>query len=304
MPKHKYLIVVCGPTASGKTSLGIALAQHFNTEIISSDSRQFYKEMHIGTAKPSQEEQQAAIHHFINNLSIHDHYSVGKFEEEGLQKLNELFTNVNPVIMVGGSGLYIQAILEGFDQFPEVDPKHRLALSVLLEKEGIEVLSQEIKKSDPLYFQQADMLNPHRVIRALEIIRGTGKPFSSFLNQGKSKRNFNTIKVAIDYPREQLYTRINQRVDIMLEQGLVAEAKALFPLRHLNALQTVGYSELFDYFAGKHDLKEAVRLIKRNTRRFAKRQLTWYRKDPSIQYFEPNANEDVIRYCTAQMTKN
>lgn len=275
----KWLISIVGPTGIGKTSLAIKLAQYFETEIISADSRQFFKEMAIGTAVPSKEELESIKHHFIQNISIFDEYSVGDFERDAIALLRELFNKKNIVVMVGGSGLYIDAITKGLDKFPEVDPNIRTELNKLLEEQGITVLQEQLSNLDPVYFNKVDTENPHRLIRALEICLGTGKPFSSYLNQNKVKRDFKTISIGIDAERKIIYDRINQRVDLMVEAGLVEEVRTLEPQKSLNALQTVGYRELFKYFEGDWTLDFAISEIKKNTRRFAKRQLTWFKKN-------------------------
>ncbi len=275
----KWLISIVGPTGIGKTSLAIKLAQYFETEIISADSRQFFKEMAIGTAVPSKEELGSVKHHFIQNISIFDEYSVGDFERDAITLLRELFNKKNIVVMVGGSGLYIDAITKGLDKFPEVDPNIRTELNKLLEEQGITVLQEQLSNLDPVYFNKVDTENPHRLIRALEICLGTGKPFSSYLNQNKVKRDFKTISIGIDAERKIIYDRINQRVDLMVEAGLVEEVRTLEPQKSLNALQTVGYRELFKYFEGDWTLDFAISEIKKNTRRFAKRQLTWFKKN-------------------------
>ncbi|SDR67797.1 tRNA (adenosine(37)-N6)-dimethylallyltransferase MiaA [Christiangramia echinicola] len=291
---NNYLINVIGPTAIGKTSLSIKIARHFNTEIISADSRQFFKEMQIGTAVPDPHELEAAPHHFIQHISIDDNYSVGDFEKEAINKLEELFQAYDMAIMVGGSGLYIKAITEGLDNFPEVDPEIRKNLNGHLEEDGIDWLQQKLFVLDPEYYKIADVQNPHRLIRALEICIETGKPFSEFLNQDKPERNFKIINIGLSADRELIYDRINRRVDIMIENGLVEEARTLYPKRGLNALNTVGYKELFRYFDGEWDLKMAISEIKKNTRRFAKRQLTWFRKDDAIKWFDYNENPEVV----------
>lgn len=292
----KKLIIITGPTAIGKTGLAIFLAQQLKTEILSFDSRQFYKEMRIGTAVPNKEELDAATHHFIQNLSIHDSYSVGDFERDALQKLEELFKTYDKVIMVGGSGLYEKAVTEGFDEFPDVEPIIRENLNVEFNEFGIEKLQEELKNSDPDYFSQVDLNNHQRVIRALEICRGTGKPYSSFRNKRTNPRNFDIIKIGLELSREEIYNRINQRVDLMIEEGLLDEVKSLYEFRNLNSLQTVGYKELFDYLDEKTDLEFAISEIKKNTRRFAKRQLTWYRKDDKINWFSPNQKERILEF--------
>ncbi|MFC0516248.1 tRNA (adenosine(37)-N6)-dimethylallyltransferase MiaA [Mucilaginibacter angelicae] len=282
------LIVVAGPTAVGKTAAAIRLAQHFNTVVVSADSRQFFREMSIGTAKPDESELAAAKHYFINSHSISESFSVGDFEKQGLALLDELFKTHDKVILAGGSGLYIKAICEGFDDLPVADPAVREKLNLELE-EGILSLQEKLKQVDPDYYAEVDLNNPQRIIRALEVFETSGKPFSSYRNATINKRPFNIIKLALDMPREKLYERINLRVDLMAKQGLVEEVKSLLSHRELNALNTVGYSELFDHFDGKTSLDEALLLIKQNTRRFAKRQLTWFRKDKGFVWFDAGA---------------
>ncbi len=283
--KTKLLISIVGPTAIGKTALSIKLAQKFNTEILSADSRQFYKEIPIGTAAPSLEELAAAPHHFIHHRGIEDDYSVGDFEREAIEKLDELFKEHDIIILVGGSGLYIKSLIEGLDNFPELDQEIREQLNERLENEGLEPLKAELKKLDPEYYNKIDQDNPHRVIRALEVCIGSGKTFSSFLNQPKPVRNFKTISIGLTAPREEIYERINLRVDNMMDEGLLEEAQALYPKRRLNALNTVGYKELFSFFEGRINLETAVEKIKMNTRRYAKRQLTWFRKNEETTWF-------------------
>ena len=302
--KTNYLINIVGPTAIGKTSLAIQLANKFNTEIISADSRQFYKEMSIGTAVPSAEELQAAKHHFIQHISIKDNYNVGDFESEAIKKLDELFKNNKIVIMVGGSGLYTKSVLEGLDYFPEVSLEIRQELNVKLEKEGLDSLQQQLHKLDPDYYKIVDLENPHRVIRALEVCISSEKPYSSYLNQPKKKRNFTAISIGLSAEREIIYDRINRRVDLMITEGLMDEAKALFPKRELNALNTVGYKELFSYLEGKDSLETAVSEIKKNTRRFAKRQLTWFRKDQEINWFDYKTPVEEIQQFLDSKIKN
>ena len=302
--KTNYLINIVGPTAIGKTSLAIQLANKFNTEIISADSRQFYKEMRIGTAVPSAEELQAAKHHFIQHISIEDNYNVGDFESDAIKKLDELFKNNKIVIMVGGSGLYTKSVLEGLDYFPEVSLEIRQELNLKLEKEGLDSLQQQLHKLDPDYYKIVDLENPHRVIRALEVCISSGKPYSSYLNQPKKKRNFTAISIGLSAEREIIYDRINRRVDLMITEGLMDEAKALFPKRELNALNTVGYKELFSYLEGKDSLETAVSEIKKNTRRFAKRQLTWFRKDQEINWFDYKTPVEEIQQFLDSKIKN
>ncbi len=289
-----YLINIIGPTAIGKTSLSIKVARHFNTEIISADSRQFFKEMKIGTAVPEKHELEAAPHHFIQHISVEDNYSVGDFERNAIKKLEDLFQSHDLVVMVGGSGLYIKAITEGLDNFPEVDPQIRQNLNKHLEEDGIDWLQQKLFVLDPEYYKSADVQNPHRLIRALEICIETGKPFSSFLDQEKKARHFKTISIGLTADRELIYERINKRVDLMIKNGLVEEARALYSKRELNALNTVGYKELFQYFDGDIDLETAISEIKKNTRRFAKRQLTWFRKDENIEWFKYDEDPQLI----------
>ena len=291
----KKLVVVVGPTAIGKTKLGIGLAKHFKTEVISSDSRQFFKEMRIGTAVPSVEELSAVPHHFIQHISIHQSYSVGDFEKEALLLIDKLFQTNDYVVMVGGSGLYTDAVVHGLDEFPEVPSEIRVALNTKMEEEGIESLQEELKEKDPSYYNRVDLMNPHRLIRALEVSRATGLPYSSFLKKASAKRSFETIYVGITAEREVIYNRINQRVDLMMQDGLLDEVKSLYDYRHLNALQTVGYKEIFRFLDGEIELDFALEEIKKNTRRFAKRQLTWLRKNPEILWVNHDAKpEEVI----------
>ncbi len=300
---NTYLISILGPTAIGKTALSIEIARHFKTEIISADSRQFFKEMKIGTAVPEPEEIAAAPHHFIQHISVEEDYSVGDFERDAIQKTEELFKDHQMLVMVGGSGLYVKAVTEGLDDFPEVDPGIRGKLNVHLEKDGIEWLQKKLQALDPEYYKNADVQNPHRLIRALEISLGTGKPFSSFLNKEKPERNFKTIKIGLTSEREIIYDRINRRVDIMMEKGLVEEARKLYPKRGLNALNTVGYKEIFSYFDGEWTLETAVSEIKKNTRRFAKRQLTWFKKDEDINWFDYQTDpKEIIRFIEKKIS--
>ncbi len=288
------LITIVGPTAIGKTALSILLANHFKSDIISCDSRQFYKEMTIGTAVPEKEELAAAKHHFIQNRSIFEDYNVGSFERDTLKKLDNLFTE-NPIqIMVGGSGLYVDAVLKGLDYFPEVDPKIREKLTAELNEKGIEILQEKLKELDIETYNTIALDNPHRIMRALEVCIGSNTPYSTFKNKPKAPRNFNVIKIGLNADREIIYNRINQRVDIMLENGLLEEAKNLYVNKNLNALQTVGYRELFSFFDGNFTKEFAISEIKKNTRRFAKRQLTWFRKDESTLWFDYQTNKNKI----------
>lgn len=284
--KTNYLFSIVGATAIGKTALSIKLAKHFNADIISCDSRQFYKEMTIGTAVPDADELAAATHHFIQNRSIHQDYNVGQFERDALEKLDELFQESKSVVMVGGSGLYVDAVLKGLDYFPDVNPKIREQLNSQLVENGIEFLQNQLKELDAKSYNSIELDNPHRLIRALEICIGTEKPYSFYKNKPKTPRNFIPIKIGLTADREIIYKRINQRVDIMLENGLLNEAKKLYEFKHMNALQTVGYRELFEYFDGNCILEFAISEIKKNTRRFAKRQNTWFKRDKEIQWFD------------------
>lgn len=286
LSKNKTLITVVGPTAIGKTSLSIELAQHFRTEIISCDSRQFYKEMRIGTAVPEYYELEAVPHHFIQNRSIFEDYNVGDFEKDALNKLDYLFKKKDIVIMVGGSGLYVNAVLKGFDEFPSVDPKIREDLNQMAENEGLAKLQEMLKSLDIETYNSIALDNPQRVKRALEICIGSGLPYSSYKNKPRKPREFNSIKIGLNGDRQKIYDRINLRVDLMIENGLIREAKSLEKHKELNALQTVGYRELFAYFKGDFSKEFAIEEIKKNTRRFAKRQLTWFRKDPEILWFD------------------
>lgn len=295
--RKKYLISIVGPTAIGKTSLSITLAQHFRTEIISADSRQFFKEMSIGTAAPTAEELAAAPHHFIQHRSVEQPYSVGDFERDALHRLDELFHVHQTVIMVGGSGLYVKAVTEGLDDFPEVDQGIRKDLNKQLEDKGIVPLQLKLQELDPKYYRSMDIQNPHRLIRALEICLGTGKPYSSFRNRKKQLRDFETIQIGLTADRKVIYERINRRVDLMLAEGLQEEARQLYTHKELNALNTVGYKEMFNYIDEKWTLDFAVSEIKKNTRRFAKRQLTWFRKDAGTIWFDHNAPaEEIIEF--------
>jgi tRNA dimethylallyltransferase len=290
--KTNYLLTIIGPTAIGKTALSLALANHFGSEIVSCDSRQFYKEMQIGTAVPSQTELSIAPHHFIQTKSIFEPYSVGDFEREALQKIEELFTQQNVQIMVGGSGLYVDAILKGFDDFPIIEPSVREEIKREYETKGLIYLQETLEKTDFNYFQTLrkenpqTLQNPQRMMRFVEVSIGSGKPYSSFLNQKKNTRNFTPIIIGLEAEREIMHDRINRRVDLMMQEGLLGEVKKLYPNRHLNALQTVGYRELFDYFDEKSSLDFAIEEIKKNTRRFAKRQLTWFKRTDDVKWFD------------------
>lgn len=286
MESRKLLICVVGPTAIGKTSMAIALAKAFDTEILSADSRQFYKEMKIGTAVPSEAELAAVPHHFIQHKSIEDAYTVGDFERDALKKLDELFATKKVVVMAGGSGLYVDAVVNGLDKFPEIPDAIREQLQQEIEKKGIAALQKELKEVDPQSYKTIDINNPQRLIRALEVFRATGTPYASFLNKKKAQRNFDTLYIGLTADREIVYSRINKRVDLMMNAGLLKEAQNLTIHRRLNALQTVGYKELFQYLDDELSLEEAINEIKKNTRRFAKRQGTWYRRNDAICWFD------------------
>lgn len=294
LPDKRYLLSVVGPTAIGKTSLAIALAQYFQTEIISCDSRQFFKEMFIGTAVPSVEELLTVPHHFIQHRSIFDTYSVGDFEREAISLLSELFQKHQVVVMVGGSGLYANAVWYGLDDFPEVDESIRIALNTQYQTQGLAFLQEKLRTLDPLQYNQMDVQNPQRIIRALEICLASGRPYSSFLSQKQIQRPFENLMIGLTAPRELVYQRINDRVEQMLEAGLLIEAQKLLSLKHLNALQTVGYRELFDFLEGKTSLEVAVEEIKKNTRRFAKRQYTWFNKNEQIHWFDCQSSVETI----------
>jgi len=297
----KYLIAIVGPTAIGKTALSIALAKHYNTVIISCDSRQLFKEMSIGTAVPTKEELDSVKHYFIQSKSIFESYNVGQFEREALKILDTLFKKNDTVIMVGGSGLYADAVIKGLDYFPDVDPEIRIQLKKELKDKGLENLQLKLKELDIDSYNNIEIENPQRVCRALEICIGTGKTYSSFKNKEKAKRPFKTILIGLDAERKVLYKRINKRVDIMFDEGLKEEAFKLYPSKNLNALQTVGYKELFQLFDGNYNIETASEEIKKNTRRFAKRQLTWFKKNKEITWFNFEDTTAVIPFLDAKL---
>lgn len=297
---NKRLIVIGGPTASGKTAFAIRLARHFGTAIISADSRQFYREMNIGTAKPTVEERAQAPHYFIDSLSIGQEYSVGDFERDALQLLEELFQQHDTAILAGGAGLYIKALCEGLDDFPEVPPEVRRAVEEEYRAKGLEFLQEEVSRTDPDYYREVDRQNPRRLIRAIAVFRAGGRPFSSFRTKNKKPRSFMPIYLQLHWPRQELYRRIDQRVEQMMAAGLEAEARSLYPRRRLAALQAVGYQELFDHFDGATGKDEAIAMIRRNSRRYAKRQLTWYRRDGHWKLLRPEEDwELALRYIEA-----
>ena len=301
-----YLITIIGPTAIGKTALSIALAKEFHCDIISCDSRQFFKEMAIGTAAPTQQELSEANHHFIHNKSIAESYSVGDFEKEAIKKLEDLFLTNNYVVLVGGSGLYVDAILKGFDEFPEINTSVREAVNQNYEQFGISYLQQKLESLDFEYFQKIKaenpqtLQNPQRMMRFVEVCIGTGKPYSSFLNQKKNNRNFTPILIGLEAERSVIYERINQRVDAMMTAGLLPEVQGLYSHKSQNALQTVGYRELFGYINGEYPLDFAIEEIKKNTRRFAKRQLTWFKRNEKVRWFDFNTSfKEILDYISS-----
>ncbi len=293
---EKTLIVIVGPTGIGKTDLGIYLAKKLGTEILSADSRQFYRELKIGTAVPSDEQLNTVKHHFIGNKSIHDYYNASSFEFEVIELLSRLFKEKNQLILLGGSGMYVDAVCTGIDDLPEIDQKLRTQLLKKYEKEGIESLRFELKKLDPDYYAITDLKNHKRLLKALEITIMTGQPYSSFRKGVVKKRDFKIIKIGLNIERDALYKGIDNRVDKMLKKGLVDEAKQFHPLKRMNSLNTVGYKELFPYFEGKYSLDRAVELIKRNSRRYAKRQLSWFNRDKEIKWFEPGEKEKIFNF--------
>ena len=290
------LLVITGPTAVGKTSLTLQLARSLGTEIISADSRQFYREMRIGTARPSEAELRLVPHHFIGHLSIHDDYNVSRFEEEVLDLLGRLFQRMKWAIMTGGSGLYINAVCHGIDDLPDPENSLREELKTFFAREGITALRARLKILDPEYYRQADLANPKRLLRALEVCIATGKPFSSLRKNVKKKRDFRILKIGLQREREELNRRINRRVETMVETGLLSEVEQLLPFRHLNALNTVGYKELFPYFDGAISLESAIENIKTHSRRYAKRQMTWLKKDLSVRWFHPDQVDEIISF--------
>ena len=305
---NNYLITIIGPTAIGKTALSIKLAQHFGCDIISCDSRQFFKEMKIGTAVPNTVELASAKHHFIQHISVFDSYSVGDFETEAIAKLKELFKENNIQIMVGGSGLYVDAVLKGFDDFPEIDATVREEINAKFDEFGIDYLQNTLRELDTVYYTKLlsenpqTLQNPQRMKRFVEVCLGTGKPYSSFIGLRKNQRNFTPIVIGLEADREKMYKRINLRVDLMMKEGLLEEAKTLYPNKQLNALQTVGYRELFDYFDSKTTLDFAVEEIKKNTRRFAKRQITWFKRTENAKWFDYQTDvSEIITFVEKQL---
>ena len=292
----KTIVVVTGPTAVGKTSVAIELARHFQTEIISADSRQCFKELSIGVARPSKEELELAKHHFIATHSIHEEVNAASFEEYALKKVNELFEKYNAVIMVGGTGLYIKAFCEGLDEMPAINPIIRKKIVSSYKENGLSWLQNEVQQKDPGFYKTGEIKNPQRMMRALEVIESTGDSILSFRKSKKVKRGFNIIKVGLELPKDELHRNINTRVDKMMEIGLLDEIKKLLPYKNLNALQTVGYTELFYYLDSKFSLTDTVELIKQNTRQYAKRQMTWFKKDKEIVWFNPLQINSMISF--------
>lgn len=290
------LISIVGPTAVGKTEIAVRLARHFQTEVVSADSRQFFKELSIGTAKPTAAEMQGVPHHFIDNLSITQSYNVADYEKDAIEVLEQIFSRNSVAILVGGSGLYCKAVWEGIDEMPVVPQEIRNYVRQSYQTQGINFLQQEVQHLDPLYYQQVDRHNPHRLMRALEVCLATGKPFSSFRRGVKAQRNFRILKIGLERPRNELYQRIEERMEAMLSRGLLQEATQLYPFRQHNALQTVGYQEIFDFLEGKQDWDTTVRLLKQNSRRYAKRQITWFKKDVEIVWFHPLQYEAIVSF--------
>ncbi len=299
----KTLLVIIGPTAIGKTELAIELAQHFNTEILSADSRQFYHELNVGVARPGEQQLKSAQHHFIACRSVREEYNAGEYEKDALACLEKIFSKQDVAILIGGSGLYVRAVCVGFDDLPSGDELIREQLENELKEKGLNHLQDELQKADPEYFKTADIQNPRRVMRALEVYRRTGKPFSAHHTPAKATRNFHILKIGLNTDRKILYERINQRVDVMFQNGLEEEAKALLPLRSCKAMQTVGYQELFNYFEGKIDKQTTISLIKQHTRNFAKRQLTWFRKEKNIRWFDSNSEQEIIAHINYEIAK-
>lgn len=292
----KTLIVLLGPTGVGKTDLSIEIAKYFGTSIISCDSRQIYKEMYIGTAVPASEQLAAVPHYFIQTLSVEDYYNSWQFEVQALEKIHELFESRDVVVMAGGSMMYIDAVCKGIDDIPTITPELREELMKVYEERGLEYMQELLKELDPVFYEQVDLSNAKRVIHAVEVCRMAGVPYSSLRTNTPKDRGFDIVRIGLNRDKEELYERIDRRVDQMLADGLEAEARSLLPLRRLNALNTVGYKELFDYFEGVTDREEAIRLIKRNSRRYARKQLSWFRRDEDIRWFHPEARQDIFEY--------
>ncbi|WP_340114521.1 tRNA (adenosine(37)-N6)-dimethylallyltransferase MiaA [Maribellus mangrovi] len=298
----KTLVVLTGPTGIGKTAISIQLARHFRSEIVSSDSRQIFKELSIGTAVPSKEELQAIRHHFIQTHSVTENYNASRYETEVLELLGNLFQKHDILFLVGGSMLYIDAVCKGIDSMPDADPEIRATLKNQLEQEGLESLRLQLKKLDPEYYQKVDLKNPARIVHALEISLMTGKPYSSFRTNPNKERPFNIIKIGLNTDRDVLHQRINKRVDMMIKEGLIEEARKVYPQKQLVALNTVGYRELFVWFDGEISKEKAIELIKRNSRRYARKQITWFRRDEEMHWFSPGDTKEIIEYIQKQIT--
>jgi tRNA dimethylallyltransferase len=297
------LVVLVGPTAVGKTGLAVELARHYQTEIISADSRQFYRELSIGTAKPTAEEMQGIKHHLLDFLDLETYYNVSRFENDAIALLNVLFTQFDPVILAGGSGLYVKAICEGIDEMPDIDPEIRQKWKKRIQEKGLERRAVMLQQLDPEYAAKTDLKNPNRILRGLEMFDQTGKPFSVFHRNSKTLRLWKTIKIGLERPREELYQRINLRMDLMIGQGLFEEVEKLYPFRHLNALNTVGYKEIFGYLDQQYDREETIRLLKRNSRHYAKRQMTWFKKDAEITWFHPDQKEKIVEWIDSKLNR-
>ena len=300
----KTLIVITGPTAVGKTTLCMDIAKHFGIPIINADSRQIYRELKIGTARPTDEQTQAVSHYFVGTLGLDDYYSASLFEQQVLQLLDQLFSTSDYALLTGGSMMYIDAVCDGIDDIPTIDEETRRLMKQRLADEGLEALCEELRRLDPEYYEIVDRQNPRRVVHALEICTMTGKTYTSFRRRERRQRPFRIVKIALNRPREELYERINRRVDQMMSDGLLDEARALYPKKELNALNTVGYKELFDYLDGRWPLEEAVERIKGNTRRYARKQLTWYKKDEQIRWFHPDDKQSIIDYIINYETED
>ena len=300
----KTLIVITGPTAVGKTTLCMDIAKHFGIPIINADSRQIYRELKIGTARPTDEQIQAVRHYFVGTLGLDDYYSASLFEQQVLQLLDQLFQTSDYALLTGGSMMYIDAVCDGIDDIPTIDEETRCLMKQRLADEGLEALCEKLRRLDPEYYEIVDRQNPRRVVHALEICTMTGKTYTSFRRRERRQRPFRIVKIALNRPREELYERINRRVDQMMSDGLLDEARALYPKKELNALNTVGYKELFDYLDGRWPLEDAVERIKGNTRRYARKQLTWYKKDEQIRWFHPDDKQSIIDYIINYETED
>lgn len=301
--KEKTVIVIAGPTAIGKTSVAIQLAKHFNTEIISADSRQCFKELNIGVARPALEELKQVKHHFIASHSINEEVNAATFEKFALEKVNELFKEHDVVVMVGGTGLYIKAFCEGLDEIPEIDLTIREKIIEDYEEKGLDWLQEQVKEKDPKFYEEGEIKNPQRLMRALEVIESTGQSILLFQRKQKQKRDFNIIKIGLELPKEELHKNINARVGKMMNEGLLSEVQNLLPYKKLNALQTVGYSELIKHLDGKISLEMAVELIKQNTRQYAKRQMTWFKKDKEVKWFSPFSEKEITEFVQKPTSK-